>query len=711
MSQPSEKAPRVPDLGRFCMGEWEVNQAENALFSEGRCMRVEPRVMDVLAYLAAESGRVVSKDELLTAVWDGAFVEEGVLAQAVHSLRKALGDDARQPRYIQTIPKRGYRLVAPVELEQGAQNTVSEVSPFALSRSPSGASLTPVIKRGYRAWPFVVVAAVAVALVLRLSWHQEDGIRIVVLPFENLDQPKDSYFAAGLTEEIMANLTLLPTVQVIPGKSVLGDKEVAKPISEIAEELGADFVLQGNVRWQGRQIRVTPKLIRVRDETIVLATPFTADARHPFSAQQEISRAVISTLDITLTPEQNQAVGERSTKNAEAYRAYVQGLVLKDQPFYSPKYLSMAAQMFERAVDMDPGFAEAWAELSQIHSYLAYNTDRSTQRRVQARHAMDRAVALGPDLVATRLAQAYFSYRCLEDYGAALEHLNTAARMAPNLVEVHETRGLLLRRLGRYSEAIEMLKLASALKPRTADMVWPIAETYGALRDYAQADFYFEQAISLAPDEPFNYEQRALNRLAWKRNLSEARSILEDSPVYDSPQLQLAAVQFDLYRGKYQQALARLSSESIKKLSPADQTRLAAMSVIAHERLGDQRRALALAEASVPTLKLRMGQYPRHPLFRVYLAVALAQLGRGQEALAQAEQAVQQSEHDAFSGPRVVEVQAMVASILGKRREAVSLLGRLLSTPYRDPISATELLLDPIWDPLRGDPEFESLLQ
>src|SRR5215218_6326723 len=114
MSQSSEKASRVPDLGRFGMGEWEVNQAENALFSEGRCVRVEPRVMDVLVYLAAESGRVVSKDELLTAVWNGAFVEEGVLAQAVHSLRKALGDDARQPRYIQTIPKRGYRLVASV---------------------------------------------------------------------------------------------------------------------------------------------------------------------------------------------------------------------------------------------------------------------------------------------------------------------------------------------------------------------------------------------------------------------------------------------------------------------------------------------------------------------------------------------------------------------------------------------------------------------
>lgn len=683
--------------------------------------------MDVLACLAADPGRVVTKEELLAAVWGGAFVEEGALSQAIHSLRKALGDDARQPRYIQTIPKRGYRLLVPVEPERDEAGAVEEPPPGPALQSPAPPGLAPTSRRSWRVRLIPVAAGMMMALALWIAWDRQaqregsepldleakDEIRIVVLPFENLGKPQDPYFATGLTEEITANLTLLPMVQVIPSRNALGDKGVVKPLEEIGKELEVDYVLQGKVKWLlGRgAVRVLPQLVEMAEMRIALATPFEGDAQSPFRTQQEISRAVISALDITLTPEQNRSMGERSTENPEAYRAYVQGLILVDQPFYSPPHLEKAAQKFEQAVEADPSFAEAWAELSQVHSYLAFNTDRSSKRKEQARGAMERAVSLGPDLVATRLAQAYFSYRCLEDYGTALEHLTAAARMAPNLAEIFEMRGLLLRRTGHLSEAIEDLKRASALNPRTANLVWTIAETYGALRNYEKADAYFEQAISLAPDEPFNYEQRALIRLAWTGNLNEARAILEDSPVRDSPQLQLALFHFDLHERKYEQALMRISLGSRDTLSLADQTRFAVLSVLAHERLGDHQRALALAEANLAMLRLRIAQFSRHPLYRVHLALTLAQLGRSEEALVQAEQAVQQSQHDTFSGPKVIEVQAVVAATLGRRSEAVALLSRLLRTPYRDPISAAELRLDPVWDPLRSDHGFEALLQ
>jgi adenylate cyclase len=721
MSEPAASTTHVPELGVFRLGEWSVRQAEGVLCSEDRSLRLEPRVMDVLACLAGESGRVVAKEELLAMVWGGAFVEEGVLSQAIHSLRKALGDDARQPRYIQTIPKRGYRLLAPVELERRATETVGETSPGPLQQSPADPGSTPISGGSRRTRLVQALAGLMVALALWIAWDRHETqrqvsgqpIRIVVLPFENLGAPEDPYFAAGLTEEITANLTLLPTVQVIPGRNALGDKGVAKPLSEIGEELKVGYVLQGKVNWlPGRQqVRVMPQLIRVADATIILASPFEGNAHSLFKAQQEISRAVISALDITLTPEQSRGVGERSTKNSEAYRAYVQGLVLKDQPFYSPPHLEKAAQSLEQAVEIDPGFAEAWAELSQVHSYLAFNTDRSSKRLEQARRAMEKAVALAPDLLSTRLAQAYFSYRCLEDYDTAFEQLNAAARVAPSFPEIFRIRGLLLRRKGKLPEAIEELKRALSLNPRIPELVWTIAETYGALRDYERADAYFERAISLAPDEPFSYEQRAIVRLAWTGNLGEGRAILEDSPVHDSPQLELAAVSFDLYERKYQQALTRLSPESVQKLSPSDHTRLAALKVIALERLGDHRGALALAEVNLRDFKLRMAQYSRHPLFRVYLAMTLAELGQKEEAIAYVEQAVQQSEHDAFSGPMVLEGQAMVEATLNRRQEAVALLSRLLRTSYRRPTSVAALRLDPVWDPLRGDPGFEALLR
>jgi tetratricopeptide (TPR) repeat protein len=548
-----------------------------------------------------------------------------------------------------------------------------------------------------------------VALVLWTVWpgrEAERGIRIVVLPFTNLGEPEDLSFATGLTQEITANLTLIPRMLVIPGRDALGEKGVTRPPLEIGEELQVDYVLMGAVDWGAgpRQMRVRPQLIRLKDKVLVFGKPLEVGKGDLFKAQQEISRAVISKLDITLTPEQTQAIGERSTKNPEAYRAYVDGLMLKDQPFYSPKYLEQAARMFEQAVDLDPDFAEAWAELSQVHSYLGYNTDRSSKRKEQARGAMNKAVAEGPNLLATHLARAYFSYRCEEDYGAALRHIDAAARLAPNLPEVLEMRGLLLRRQGRLAEAIELLRRASELKPRKVDLVWPIAETYGALREYDQADKYFERAISLAPDQSFYYEQQALNRLAWTGNLAEARAILEDSPVSKTPQLQLAAFYFDLYERKYRQALARVSPEDREELSFADQCRLAAMSVVALERLGDRNGARALAEANLSVLRLRTAQYSRHPLFRIYLALALAQLGRREEALANAEQAVEQSRHDKFSGPKVVEVQAMVAAILGRREQAVVLLRQLLSAHYREPISIAKVRLDPVWSLLHDNP-------
>lgn len=722
MSQPAEKAPRVPDLGRFRIGEWEVQQAENTLRSEGRTLRLEPRMMDVLVSLEAEPGKVVSKEALLATVWGGAFVEAGALTQVIHGLRKALGDDARQPRYIQTISKRGYRLVAAVELAPDEPAEVKEAPPEppleTLPPAPPAAPRAVGRRRVRLAKAAIILMA---ALVLWIAWVRHEAklkkdhqIRIVVLPFENLGEPEDPFFAAGLTEEITANLALAPRMQVIPGRNALDAQGRTKSMADLEKELEVEYVLQGKVSWRAgrRQVRVTVQLVRVADETLVPTQPFEGDADRPLAAQQEISRGVISALDVTLTPEQDQGIGRRSTENTEAYRAYVQGIVLKEQPFYSPPHLEKAARMFAQAVEIDPEFAEAWAELSQVHSYLAFNTDRSLKRKEQARHAMERAVALGPDLVATHLAQAYFSYRCLDDYGAALKYLDAAAEIAPNLAAVHDTRGLLLRRTGYLEEAIPEFKSALALNPRSAEQVWTIAETYGALRKYEEADAYYERAITLAPDEAFYYEQRARVRLAWTGNLGEARAILEDSPARDSSATELAAFFFDLYEHKYQQALARLSEEEDRRtLSPADQIRLSVFKVLALERLGRQREALALAEENIAVLKLRTAQYSRHPLFNSYLALTLAQLGRREEAIATAGQAVRQGRHDAYSGSWFVEIQAMVDARLGRRREAVALLRWLLSRSYRDPISIPELRLEPVWDPLRGDLEFEALLR
>ncbi|MFL6260824.1 MAG: winged helix-turn-helix domain-containing tetratricopeptide repeat protein [Thermoanaerobaculia bacterium] len=710
------------------MDGWSVHQDEGVLSFEDRSVRLEPRVMDVLVYLAAEPGEVVSKEDLLEAVWEGAYVEEGVLSQAIHSLRKALGDDARQPRFIQTIPKRGYRLVASVSIESAGPVPVPETVGVAGEETTAPLPATAPSPR-WMAWVLGSIALLTVLLILvfpsariNRSGKPEgaptpvapEGRRIVVLPFEDLNRPADLFFATGLTEEITNDLSSLAALEVISRTSARQYAGAHKPLPEIARELKVDYVLEGTVQWgrnpRGRaQARIRPRLVRAADDVQIWADQFDTRVEDIFSVQSEISRRVIGSLGITLIPKESRVLRDLPTENLEAYRAYLRGRVLKDQPSYSEEYLLKAARMFGRAVQLDPTFAAAWAELSQVHSYIAFNTDRSPERIQQARQSLEHAVLLAPNQPATRLAQIYFSYRCLEDFDSALAQLIDAAQLFPNNAEILETLGLVLRRKGRLTEAVDAFRRASKLDPRTGGLVWDLAETFRALREYEQADRAFTQALSLAPDVPFFWEQKALNQRAWTGDPEAARAILNDPLAPASPELEAVAFQLDLDERKYGQAVARLSPDWIGKLPLQDQSRLSVLAVVAQERLSNPQKALAAARKNLAELKVWTERFPREPIFRAYLAMTLAQMGRGNEALAQAEQAARQSQHDTFSGPRTVEVQAMVDTILGRRREAVARLAKLLSMSYRYSISTAELQLDPVWDPLRGDSDFKAL--
>lgn len=714
---------QVPELGEFRLGDWLVCQAEGSLSADGHLVRLEPRVMDVLACLAAEPGKMVPKEELLEKVWGGTFVEEGVLSQAIHTLRKALGDDARQPRYIQTIHRRGYRLLVPVlpAEPRGATPTPAAPAPAPEIHTPSWRSR----------WLGLGLAGIAVAVVLWSTWNRlgtngreagagEGGMargpRIVVLPFQNLGKPASAFFADGLTEEITKDLASLPALQVISRTSAMQYEGARKSLPEIGRELRVDYVLEGTVRWaegvDGRpRVRITPQLIRVADDAHVWADSFDRDVEDIFEVQAEISSRVIGQLGIKLLPEAKQALGTPPTENLEAYQAYLRGLELRNQPFYSDEHLLMAVPMFERATALDPGFAAAWAELSQTHSYLAFNSDRSYDRIEKARQALNRAIALAPGLPAVRLAQAYFTYRCLDDFPAAQRQLAAAARLSPNDTEIHQTLGFVLRRQGRLAEAIEELQRAFSLDPRTFKLVWAIAETYRALREYEHADQSYAEAISLAPDQPFYWEEKTLNRLDWTGSVEEARAVLAAAPIPEDPKLMPVAFELDLYERDYRQSLSLLSPERMRALTLLEQSRLSVLKVVVLERLGESRAARAAAEENRVALEARMVQFPREAFYRGYLAVTLAQLGRGSEAVAQAEQAVRQWRHDAFTGPRLIELQAAVDALLGRRRQAISHLARLLASSYQSPLSVADLRLNPIWDSLRDDPAFESLLR
>jgi TolB-like protein/Flp pilus assembly protein TadD len=680
--------------------------------------------MDVLACLAGDSRKVVAKEDLLTAVWGGAFVEEGALSQAIHNLRKALNDDARQPRYIQTIPKRGYRLVAPVvhELEPPPDDGLMESPPVL---TPGSTYSPPLRLPTSRRLLWLVAAAfglVAVVILWRAgglgATRQESGElaarskpRIVVLPFESFGLPQDIYFPQGLAEEITDDLASLPSLHVISRASAVRFERGRKPLSQIGEELQVDYVLEGTVAW-GRaggepRVSITPRLLRIADDTQIRAESYERGVNAIFEVKAEISQWVLNQLNLPVLPDERRTF--RPTNHPGAYQAYLRGLEIRNQPFYSEEHIRLAVPMFERAVQLDPRFAAAWAELSQSQSYLAFNADPSPAQLERAWQPLKRALALAPGHPDVRLAHAYFNYRCLGKYETAEKQLFAAARLFPNDARFLEPLAFVLRRRGRLVEAIEKLQHASSLDPLAPGLWWSIGETYRALRDYEQADFYYERATSMSPDQIPYWEERALNQLARTGDVAKAREILEESPFHLHPRLTAAYFLLDFYEREYERALARLSPEGLKALEPQTESRILTLAAIARDRLGDRRGALAAAEANRVNLAARVARFPIDPFHRGYLAVTLAQLGRKDEAVAHMEQALQVFPDDAFSASRIVEIQAMMETVLGHRREAIGRLTQLLTTPYQGSISATDLRLNPVWDPLHEEPGFKKL--
>lgn len=724
MSELAESMSHVPELGVFRLGEWSVRQTEGVLCSGDRSVRLEPRVMDVLACLAGDADKVIAKEELLAAVWGGAFVEEGALSQAIHSLRKALGDDARQQRYIQTIPKRGYRLVAPVVLQEPEPppaDTLTEVPSAVPAGSTASVPLHAPTPRRWL-WP-VATAAVSLILVVIL-WLAGGAIRqgsgepitsgkprIVVLPFESFGQPQDSYFTVGLVEEITNDLASSPSLHVISRTSAMRVERGRKPLAEIGKELQVDYVLVGTVSWSRAagdpRVSITPRLFRVADGTQIRAEPYERGEGEIFEVKAEISQWALDQLDLPVPAIPGRTLPP--TDHPGAYQAYMRGLEIRNQPFYSEEHIRLAVPMFERAVHLDPQFAAAWAELSQSQSYLAFNADPSPAQLERALQPLNRALDLAPDHPDVRLAQAYFNYRCLGDYKAAETQLLAATRLFPNDARFLEPLAFVLRRRGRLNEAIEKLEIASSLDPLTPGLLWSIGETYRAMRNYEQADRYYDRATSMAPDQIPYWEEKALNRLAWTGDVEKAREVLEESPFHLHPKLTATYFLLDFYEREYESALARLTPEGLKALDPQTESRILTWSAIARERLGDRRGALAAAEANRSTLAARVARFPIDPFHRGYLAVTLAQLGREEEAMAHMSKALQVFPDDAFSAPRIIEIQAMMESVLGHRREALGRLIRLLDTPYQGAISATDVRLNPVWDLLHEDPGFKKL--
>jgi TolB-like protein/tRNA A-37 threonylcarbamoyl transferase component Bud32/Flp pilus assembly protein TadD len=546
-----------------------------------------------------------------------------------------------------------------------------------------------------------------------------DRQRIVVLPFENLGPPEDAYFASGITEEITSRLAAIHGLAVISRTSALQYERARKSVKDIGRELGVEYVLEGSVRWERppsgpSRVRVTPQLIRVADDTHLWAERYDRDGGEIFKVQSEIAEQVIAQLNVSLLQPERQFLDARPTTNLEAYQAYLRGRAHMENfaPVYSEEAGKEAVEGFERAVALDPRFAEAWAGLSLAESAITQGGfDPSGKALERSRTAVLRALALAPHLPDAHIAMGYYLYWGSRAYEPAIRELAIAATAKAKQGEVAEARGYIRRRQGRHQEALGEFEKAFALDPRNANLALNLGELEALLRHYEPAERYFDTAIALAPVEFVGYFQKSLCRLLWKGSVPEARAILDAAPPTDDPFMTMAHFGLDLYERRYDQALTRLAAIKTTWITEGDDS-FPKATLVGQLRAARGETALAHAafEESRRLLVQQLAEHPQDPRLHSSLGVADAGLGRREEAIREGRIGVSLSpiERDAVNGTQRVNELAQIYAMLGDGKAASEEVAVLLSHPAM--ISAALLDLDPIFDPVRRDPRFQKVL-
>lgn len=310
--------------------------------------------------------------------------------------------------------------------------------------------------------------------------------RFVVLPLENLGPAEHAYFAAGIGEEITNRLSAVSALHVISRTTARSYDRGGKAAQQIGRELGIDYLLEGSVRWSSApedssRVRVTSRLVRVADDTQVGSQSYDRVIDDIFVVQSEIAGEVIRQLDIALLKPEQEALASRPTRHLEAYQAYLRGMDYASRRDPNEENLLQAAQAFEQATELDPAFALAYAELSEVHSLIYHLIiDRTDERLELARAAAERALTIDPALPAAHRARGYYYYWGHTDYDAVLEEFAIAAQALPNDSQLLEGLAYIQRRQGRFEESIAEFQKSLALDPQSGRVAFELAHTYTA---------------------------------------------------------------------------------------------------------------------------------------------------------------------------------------------------------------------------------------
>jgi DNA-binding winged helix-turn-helix (wHTH) protein/TolB-like protein len=484
--------------GNFRVGPWLVEPSLNAISRDGTAVHIEPKVMGVLLCLAHHAAEPVLKEKLIQTVWPDTFVTDDVLKRAISELRRVLEDDAREPRIIQTIPKRGYRLVAPVE--------PVDASGAIATRAPQ----TPVSARANailgRKWWMSALAFAALAVVIwsavRYWPDRESPIdSVAVLPFANNSiDPGGELLGDGITSGLIESLSQIPHLKVMSRSSVFHYKGREIDPRTVGRELHVRALLIGRMVQRGDGFVLDTELVNASDGSHIWGQQFSGKASDVLVIQAELARALSDKLRPGLSSEAKASLAKLGTLSPEAYALYLKGRYFADR--WNEQDWKKALEYFQQSVDRDPVYPQAYAGMGEAYAVLAFYRSLSLEEAIQkAKGAGRRALELDGNLAEGHCALGAASFVAWE-WEQAEKESRRCVELNPNLFFAHQWRSWILESLGNLEQGLAEQKLALEIDPVSFTGNMFLGETYYWMRDYDRAIDRLSKLIELEPNQP-----------------------------------------------------------------------------------------------------------------------------------------------------------------------------------------------------------------
>jgi len=561
----------------------------------------------------------------------------------------------------------------------------------------------------------IISAAAGLFLLARVSARKIDK-SIAVLPFQNLSDEKDNaYFADGIQDDILTNLSKIGDLKVISRMSVMSYRgDGLRTAREIGKALGVATLLEGSVRRIGNRVRVSVQLINANDDEHIWAEDYDRDLTDVFAIQTDLAQKIASSLQAKLSPNEKERLDRRPTQNSDAYLLFIQAHDYANRPEHFRDDSLKAEELFEQAIKLDPKFAAAFAGLSMVESSICHSFEPTPARREKARLNADESLRLQPDLPEGHLALGFSYYYGDRDYERARAEFEIAKRDLPNEAEAYMAIGAIQRRQGKWAESNTNLEKAAALDPKNLSILFNLAYSYMALRNFEASEKTLDRAIAVAPQSFVTVGLKAYLAVVSRGDLTGAERQIFSLPAdLDSNGLVTWARSWVLMlQRKFPEAFAvvqKFPGETliIEGAPPLPKAFLEGTIQLLQ---GDKEKAQPALEHAHLVSEQLLREAPDDAARHAQHGLILAALGRKQEAIAEGKRAVEllPESQDAFDGPKCIASLAQIYAWTGESDEAFRLIDHLLGVP--NGLAISMLKLDPVWDPLRKDPRFQALI-